>query len=133
MVAQGTFGSTLGTENYPKAYKIFDLAQVFCTSISEGLLARIVDETGSELDVRNSVWTAPARADRIFAVLRKTCPGATFLNDFDVVLAAKSSYLGHFGCTVALFFAAGFVVVVSTIGTIKTQPKTTSSPRSKSI
>jgi len=74
----------------PKRIKYQYLAQVFYTPISEGLLARIVDETGSELDVRNSVWTAPARADRILAVLRKTCSGATFLEDFDVVLAAKS-------------------------------------------
>ena len=84
-------GAPWAPKTTPKCTKYQYLAQVFCTPISEGLLARIVDETGSELDVRNSVWTAPARADRMLAVLRKTCPGGTFLKDFNVVLGAKSS------------------------------------------
>ncbi len=84
-------GAPWAPKTTPKRTKYLYLAQVFGTPISKGLLARIVDETGSELDVRNSVWTAPARADRILAVLRKACPGATFFKDFDVVLAAKSS------------------------------------------
>ena len=84
-------GAHWASKTTPKRTKYQYLSQVFCTPISEGLLARIVDETGSELDVRNSVWIAPARADRILAVLRKTCPGGTFLQDFDVVLGAKSS------------------------------------------
>ena len=84
-------GAPWAPKTTPKRTKYLYLAQVFCTPISEGLLARIVDETGSELDVRNSVWTAPARADRMLAVLRKTCPGATFLKDLDVVLGAASS------------------------------------------
>ena len=87
----GGFGSTLGTEMTPKRTKYQYLSQVFGTPLSEGVLARIVDETGSELELKNSVWTAPARADRMLAVLRKTCPGATFLKDFDVVLGAKST------------------------------------------
>ena len=104
----------------PKRTKYKYLAQVFCKPVSEGLLARTVDQTGSELDVWNSVRTAPARADRMLAVSRKTWPGTTFLKDFDVFLGAKSSYLDYFGCTVALFFAAGFGVVVSTMQIIKT-------------
>ena len=134
MVAQGSLWEHPGHRKHPpKRTKYLYLAQVFCTPISEGLLARIVDETGSELNVRNNVWTAPAQADRMLAVLRKTCPGTTFSKDFDVVVGAKSGYLGHFGCTVALFFAAGFGAVVRAMGLIKTQPGLTSSQRSKSI
>ena len=66
-------------------------------------------EPKSKLHVRNSVRTAPARADRMLAVLRKTCPGGTFLKDFDVVLGAKSSYLGYFGLAMALFSPLGSV------------------------
>ena len=74
-------------------------------------------ETGSKLYVRNSVWTAPARADRMLAVLRKTCPGTTFFKDFGVVLGAKSSNLAHFALMMALFFALGFGVVVGVMET----------------
>ena len=59
-------------------------------------------ETGLELHVRNSVWTAPARADRMLAVLQKSRSWTTFLKDFGVLLGAKSSHLGHFGLTMAL-------------------------------
>ena len=69
-------------------------------------------ETGTKLYGRNNVWTAPARADRMLAVLRKTCAGTTFFKDFGVVLGAKSSNLAHFALMMALFFAAGFGVVV---------------------
>ena len=92
-----------------------------------------MDDTGSELDVRNNVWTAPARADRMLAVLRKTCPGATFLKDFDVDLGAKWSHVGDFGGTMALFFAAGFGGVVGFMGTVAPQARIGSSQRSKSI
>ena len=129
----GAFGSTLATQNDPKRTKYQYLAQVFCTPISEGLLARIVDEPGSELDVRNSVWTAPARADRMLAVLRKTCPGTTFFKDFGVVLGAKSSNLAHLAVMMALFFAAGFDVVVGVMEITGNHANPTSSQRAKSI
>ena len=66
----------------PKRTKHKCFARVFCTPISEGILARIVAETGPKLHGRNNVWTAPARADRMLAVLRKTCPGTTFFKRF---------------------------------------------------
>ena len=106
---------------------------VGCTPISEGLLARIVAETGSKLYVRNSVWTAPVRADRMLAILRKTCPGNTFLNDFGVVLGTKSSHLGHFGFTMALVFAAGFGVVVGVMEPVGNHARLDLGQRSKSI
>ena len=84
-------GTPWAPKTTPKRTIYYYLAQVFCTPISEGLLARIVDETSSEVEVRNSVWTAPARADRMLAVLRKNLPGAKFLKDFDVVLGAKAT------------------------------------------
>ena len=92
-----------------------------------------MDETGSELEVRNSVWTAPARADRMLAVLRKACPGGTFLKDFGVGLVSKWTHLGHFGLTMALFFAAGFGVVVRAMETTGPGPGLTSRQRAKSI
>ena len=90
-------------------------------------------ETCSKLHVRNNVWTAPARADRMLAVLQKTYPGTTFLKDFGVILGAKSSHLGHFGPPMALFFAAGCRVTVGVMETVSAQPGTISSQRSKSI
>ena len=98
-----------------------------------GLLARIVAETGSELHDRNNVWTAPARAERMLAFLRKSLPVTTFFKDFDFVLSAKSTYLGHFGLTMALWFAAGCGVVVGVMENVGTQPRTTLSQRAKSI
>ena len=89
MVAQGSLWEHPGHRKRPQSAQNICTWHKYFAPISEGLLARIVDETGSELDVRNSVWTARARADRMLAVLRKTCPGTTFLKDFDVVLAAK--------------------------------------------
>ena len=69
---------------------------------------------------RNSVSTAPARANRTLAVLRGTWPETTFLNDFGVDLVAKSSNLQYFALTMALLFAAGcggVVGVMETYGT----------------
>ena len=95
MIAKWSPGEPLGVpwalKTTPKRTECKYLAQVFCTPISEGRLARSVDETGSELYVRNTVWTSPARVDRMSAVLTKNLPGATFLKDFDVVLGAKST------------------------------------------
>ena len=102
LLSWGAFGSTLGIENDSKVYNILVLGTSLCTPISEGLLARIVAETGSKLHVRNSVWTAPARADPMLTILRQTCPATTDFKDFGVVLGAKSSHLGHFGLTMTL-------------------------------
>ena len=90
-------------------------------------------ETGSELHDRNSVWTAPARADRMLAVLRESRLITTFFKDFGLILSAKSTNLGHFGLTMALFFAAGCGVVVGVMEIVGTQARTGSSQRSKSI
>ena len=69
----------------------------------------------------------------MLAVLQKTHPGATFLKDLSVRLGAKSSHLDHFGLAMALFFAAGFGVVVGVMGTVGPQPEIISSQRAKSI
>ena len=90
-------------------------------------------ETGTELHDRNSVWTAPARADRMLAVLRESRPIATFFNDFGFFLGAKSTHLGHFGLTMALFFAAGFGVVVGIMEPVGNNARRKSDQRSKSI
>ena len=81
MVARGSLWEhPWAPKTTPKRIKYQYLAQVVCTPISEGLLARIVAETGSELHDGNSVWTAPARTDRMLAVLRKKLPEHTFFN-----------------------------------------------------
>ena len=126
-------GAPWAPETTPKRTKSKHFAEVFCTPISGCLLARIVAETGSELHDRNSVSTAPARADRMSAVLQKTHPGATFFVDFDIVLDTKLPHLGHFGFTMSLFFVAGFVDAVGVMETVAPQPRIKSSQRSKSI
>ena len=96
-------------------------------------MARIVAETCSKLHVRNSVWTAPARADRMLAFLQKTRPDTPFFKDFDVFLGAKSRHLDHFALAMALFLAAWFGVAVRAMGTVQPQSKPTSSQRVKSV
>jgi hypothetical protein len=102
--------------------------------ILEGLLARIVAETGSELHDRNNVWTAPARADRMLVVCKKNRPGNTFLNNFGVVLGAKSS---HLGVQKAMKFGSLLRSRCRSYGnrpgTAAPQPGPKSSQRSKSI
>ena len=53
--------------------------------------------------------------------------------DFGVFLDAKSGYLGHFGLTMALFFAAGFGVAVRAMEITGPGPGPTSSQRAKPI
>ena len=66
---------------------------------------------------RNSVSTAPARANRTLAVLRETWPETTFLKNFGVDLVAKSSNLRYFALSMALLFAAGCGGVVGVMET----------------
>ena len=106
---------------------------IFCTAISEGLLARIVAETCSKLHVRNSVWTAPARADRMLTVFPKTHPGATFLKNFGVILGDESRYFGDFGADDGTFFRRWVRSRCQGYGIVGPQPQLTSSQRSKSI
>ena len=64
---------------------------------------------------------------------KKKCLGATFLTDFGVVLGAKSSHLGHFGPTMALFFGAGCGLVVRVMEIAGPHPRLKSGRGSKSI
>ena len=91
-----------------------------------------MDESSSEVEVRNSVWTAPARADRMLTVFKKTHPGTTFLKDFAVILGAKARHLGHFGLPMALFFGAGCRVTVGVMEIVGMQPQGRSGQRAKS-
>ena len=90
-------------------------------------------ETCSKLHVRNSVWTAPARADRMLTVFQKTHPGTTFLKDFGVILGAKSRYFGDFWAGDGTFFRRWVRSRCQGYGTVGPQPQLTSSQRSKSI
>ena len=90
-------------------------------------------ETCSKLHVRNSVWTAPARADRMLAVLRTNRPATTFIRDFGCRFGAKSSHVGDSCADDGTFFAAGFGVVVGVREIVGPHPEITSSQRSKSI
>ena len=126
-------GAPGAPKTMPKRRKYLDFACFFCTAISEGLLARIVAETCSKLHVRNSVWTAPARADRMLTVFQKTHPGTTFLKDFGVILGAESRYFGDFWADDGTFFRRWVRSRCQGYGTVGPQPQLTSSQRSKSI
>ena len=69
----------------------------------------------------------------MLAILQKTCPGTTFFKYFGVLLGAKSSHLDHFGLAMALFFAAGFGVVVGVMEPVGNHARLKSDQRSKSI
>ena len=69
----------------------------------------------------------------MLAVLRESRPIATFFKDFGLLLGAKSNHLGHFGFTMALFFAAGCGVVVGVMETAANQPGLKADRKSKSI
>ena len=83
--------------------------------------------------VRNSVWTAPARVDRMLTVFLKTHPGTTFWKDFGVILGAESRYFGNFWADDGTFFRRWVRSRCQGYGTVFPHPKLISSQRSKSI
>ena len=79
-----------------KHHKKCYFALVFPVSIFDGILGQILSEIASEGHGLNRVWTAQARADRIWAVVGKSPPRGSFFDDFDVVAGARRSHSGDF-------------------------------------
>ena len=61
-------------------------------------------ETGSELHDKNHVWTAPARADRMLAVLQKSRLINIFFNDFGPAFGLQIDLLGSLWAHDGTFF-----------------------------
>ena len=100
MIPNGRPGVPLGalwsSENDINMQKKCYFVIIFPVSIVDGSLGQIFSEIASEGHGLNRVWTAQARADRIWAVVGKSSIRDSLFDDFDVVSGARRSHSGDF-------------------------------------
>ena len=122
----GASGSTPELEKRNQHDKRCYFALVFPVSILDGILGQILSESASERHGLKGVWTAQARADRIWAVVGKSHPRGNFLHDFDVLSGARRSHLGDLFRKKWSSVAGGFGLVfgvMETVGTRRNPPE----------
>ena len=130
---RGAFGSTLGTENDPKAYKIFVLGTSILHTDFGGPPGSHCGQNRLRIICQKQYLDCAGASGSHVDHSTKKFPSDHIFKGFWCRIGCQIEPLGTLWARDGTFFAAGFGVVVRAMRTIKPQPGITSRQRAKSI